>query len=52
MKEKYNAQFDNFDKLKTDIFGIRLKITHDGQGNDWNYIKIIIPLKIEQRKMA
>lgn len=30
MKEKYNAQFDNFDKLKTNIFGIRLKITHDG----------------------
>lgn len=27
-----------------DIYGSRLKITHDSEGNDWNYFKIIIPL--------
>ncbi len=28
-----------------EAFGVRLKITHDEQGRDWNYFKIVIPLE-------
>ena len=27
-----------------EAFGVRLKITYDKEGNDWNYFKIFIPL--------
>lgn len=27
-----------------DGYGVRIKITHDEEGNDWNYLKIVIPL--------
>ena len=29
----------------SEAFGIRLKITFDENGNDWNYFKIFIPLE-------
>ena len=27
------------------VYAFRIKITHDKEGNDWNYFKILIPLK-------
>lgn len=27
------------------VYAFRIKITHDKDGNDWNYLKIIVPLK-------
>lgn len=42
IREQYRKY--SIDKLKTDVFGIRVKITHDEKGNDWNYLKIIVPI--------
>ena len=34
-------------KIPGDAYCVRIKITHDEEGNDWNYLKIYILLKPE-----
>ena len=37
----------NYAKIPGDAYCVRIKITHDEEGNDWNYLKIYILLKPE-----
>ena len=32
------------DAFPADAYGVRIKITHDEEGNDWNYMKVFVPL--------
>lgn len=32
-------------EIPGDVYAFRLKVVHDGQGNDWNYFKIVVPLR-------
>lgn len=46
MAEDIRAVFHQFGAEFSDhVYAFRIKITHDTQGNDWNYFKIIVPLK-------
>ena len=33
------------DEFPEAAYGVRVKITHDEEGNDWNYMKIFVPLE-------
>lgn len=48
LQEKIREIYGQFQKeVPSDAYGIRIKITHDEDGNDWNYLKIYIPLNNE-----
>lgn len=34
-------------KFPEAAYGVRIKITHDSEGNDWNYMKVFVPLETE-----
>lgn len=43
---KIREIYSEFQKeIPSDAYGVRIKITHDEEGNDWNYLKIYIPLE-------
>ena len=46
MAEEINGHYRRFRSgTPEEAFGVRLKITCDEEGNDWNYFKIFIPLE-------
>ena len=44
---KIYRKFQQDAKIPGDAYCVRIKITHDEEGNDWNYLKIYILLKPE-----